>query len=332
MGDRHHTIFPLDYLFLKNLYLSNILSPKLCDRFDIVTTTLFACLELLKYYTSAESAACVINEMYFTITISIYKKFSVWRNRMRALQLYITTCLALLFLNGEVNAQQMGWKASGKGGAVAAGGEKAVEAGISMLEQGGNAADAAVATLIALSITDYGSFAIGAEAAFIIYDAKKGEVKTLSGIGCAPLDPKAIEWYYQNGIPDEGGNLKAAPVPGAMSMFFKALQVYGTMSFEKVVAPSLALLDAGGMDWYPNLAKTLRKLVETEQKTPGTREEKLQAARDRFYKGDIADVLEAFYIENEGFLRKADLAAYQTLIEDPVKVNYRGYTVCKCST
>jgi len=251
---------------------------------------------------------------------------------MHTIKLFVTICLALMILNGNAHAQEMSWKASGKGGAVAAGGEKSVEAGISILEQGGNAADAAVATLIALSITDYGSFCIGAEASFIIYDAKKGEVKTLSGLGSAPLDPKAIEWYYQNGIPDEGGEMKAAPVPGAMSLFFKTLQVYGTMSFETVVAPSLALLDAGGRDWYPNLAVTLRKLVETEQKTRGSREEKLQAARDRFYKGDIADALEAFYIENEGFLRKPDLAAYQTLIEDPVSVDYKGYTVCKCGT
>jgi len=81
------------------------------------------------------------------------------------------------------------------------------------------------------------------------------------------------------------------------------------MTFEQVVAPSLAILDGGGEDWYKNLAITFRKLVETEQKTPGTREEKLQTARDRFYKGDIADELEAFYIKNGGFISKTDLSA-----------------------
>jgi gamma-glutamyltranspeptidase/glutathione hydrolase len=45
---------------------------------------------------------------------------------------------------------------------------------------------------------------------------------------------------------------------------------------------------------------------------------------------DIADNLEAFYIERGGFLRKADLAAHVTRIEDPITVDYHGYTVCKC--
>jgi len=228
-------------------------------------------------------------------------------------------------------ATEISWKASGKGGAVAAGGKDAVAAGISILKQGGNAADAAAATLLALSITDYGSFAIGSEIPFIIYDASKKEVKVLCGLGSAPLDPKAIEWFYKNGIPDHG-SLKAAPVPGAVSLCVTAVKLYGTMTFEQVVAPSLALLDAGGKNWYKKLAITFHKLIETEQKTPGTREKKLQAARDRFYKGDIADELVAFYIKNGGFLRKVDLAAHVTRIEAPIKVRYRGYTICKCDT
>jgi len=250
---------------------------------------------------------------------------------MKLSRLLTLTLPAMFILSMVVNGAEISWKASGKGGAVAAGGEGAVAAGISILEQGGNAADAAAATLLALSITDYGAFAIGAEIPFMIYDANKGEVKVLCGLGGAPLDRKAIEWYYENNIPADG-DMKAAPVPGAVSLCITAIKLYGTMTFEEVVAPSLALLDAGGRDWYVNLAKTYRKLIETERKTQGTREEKLQAARDRFYKGDIADELEAFYIKNGGFLRKRDLAAHETRIEDPVKIQYRGYTVCKCDT
>ena len=250
---------------------------------------------------------------------------------MKALLLLCVISLAILILCVGLDAAEIGWKASGKGGAVAAGEKGAVAAGISILEKGGNAADAAAATLLALSITDYGYFAIGAEIPFIIYNAGTAEVKVLCGLGGAPLDPDAIKWYYKNGIPS-GGNIKAAPVPGAVSLCVTALKLYGTMSFEQAVAPSLALLDAGGEDWYGKLAVTFRKLVETEKKTVGTREEKLQAARDRFYKGDIADELVAFYVKNGGFLRKADLAAHTTRVEDPVKIQYRGYTVCKCDT
>ena len=250
---------------------------------------------------------------------------------MKLLRLLIIMMLTMFIPSVVINGAEISWNASGKGGAVAAGGENAVAAGISILDQGGNAADAAAATLLALSITDYGSFAIGAEIPFMIYDAKKGEVKVLCGLGGAPLDRKAIDWYYKNGIPADG-DMKAAPVPGAVSLCITAIKLYGTMTFKEVVTPSLALLDAGGRDWYENLAITFRKLIETEQKTAGTREEKLQAARDRFYKGDIADELEAFYIKNGGFLRKRDLAAHETRIEDPVRIQYRGYTVCKCDT
>jgi len=228
-------------------------------------------------------------------------------------------------------SSDIGWKGSGKGGAVAAGKAASVAAGISILEQGGNAADSAVATLLALSVTDYGFFAIGAEVPFIIYDAKRKEVKVLCGLGGAPLDPESIAWFYKNDIPSKG-SLKAAPVPGAMSLCMAALKLYGTISFEQAVTPTLTILDAGGEDWYKNLASTFRRLIETERKTNGTREDKIQAARDRFYKGDIADELEAYYIKNGGFLRKADLAAHVTRVEDPVTVQYRGYTINKCDT
>ncbi|MHC4299338.1 MAG: gamma-glutamyltransferase family protein [Planctomycetota bacterium] len=239
--------------------------------------------------------------------------------------------IMLFVVSGTCVAREIGWKASGKGGAVAAGGAGAVAAGISMLEQGGNAADAAAATLLALSITDYGSYTIGAEIPLIIYDAKKKEVKVLCGLGGAPLDRETIEWFYKNGIPSKG-SIKAAPVPGALSLCITAVKLYGTMSFEQVAAPSLELLDAGGKDWYPNLAKTFRRLIETERQTPGGRRRKLKAARDRFYKGDIADELVAYYVENGGFLRKEDLAAHKTRVENPITVDYRGYTICKCDT
>ena len=243
----------------------------------------------------------------------------------------VALSLAVSVPVAAVGADTIGWKASGKGGAVAAGGSGAVTAGIRLLREDGNAADAAVATLLALSVTDYGWFAIGGEVPLLIYRAEQREVKVLSGVGRAPLDQKAIDWYYANKIPSKG-SMRAAPVPGAVHLCFTALSLYGTKSFAQVVAPTLELLDAGDRGWHPRLAVTLRKLVETERKAAGTREEKLAAARDRFYKGDIADELEEWYISTGAFLRKRDLAAHKTLVEDPVKVDYRGYTVYKCGT
>ncbi|MDE0089669.1 MAG: gamma-glutamyltransferase, partial [Candidatus Poribacteria bacterium] len=211
------------------------------------------------------------------------------------------------------NGQQIGWKAVSKTGVVAAGGAKAVAAGIEILEAGGNAADAAAGTILALNVTDHGACSIGGEVPLLIFDAEKQEVKSLSGQGRAPLSQEAIDWYMENGIPN--ADIKMAPVPSVVDLCATTLKLYGTMTFEEIIAPTLALLDAGKAEWHPDLAVTLRRMVEEEQKTSGSREQKVQAASDRFYgrdsvHSDIADELEAFYIKNGGFLRKKDLAAH----------------------
>ena len=227
---------------------------------------------------------------------------------------------------------RLGWKAGGAG-VVAAGGEPAAAAGVAMLRAGGNAIDAGISTVLALMVTDHGECSFGGEVPILIYDARRGEVKALSGMGGAPRSPEAIEWYMRHGIPG-AGDIKIAPVPSVIDACCTALRVYGTCSFEAAVAPTLDLLDAGGADWHPNMAATLRKMVAAERAAAGGREEKIQAACDLFYgrggASSIADDLEAFYIERGGFLRRSDLAAHVTRIEEPVTVSYRGHTVCKC--
>ena len=233
--------------------------------------------------------------------------------------------------------------AAGSHGVVVSGRPAATTAGIKILEQGGNAADAGAATLLALSVTYVGAFCVGGEVPILVYSADQKNVKLLEGIGEATRDPKAIAWYMEHGIPD--GDVKAAAVPSTIDAIVTLLKLYGTKSFEEVVQPTLAILDAGGPSWYidtgaekrietgmnwqADLAVTFRKLVESEKSAKGARQEKLQAVSDRFYRGDIADALEAWYIEKGGFLRKADLAAHKTPVVDPLATTYRGYTVYK---
>jgi len=228
-------------------------------------------------------------------------------------------------------------------GVVVSGKAAATAAGLKILDKGGNAADAGAATLLALSVTYVGAFCIGGEIPILVYSADQKNVKLLEGQGEAPRDPKAIAWYMEHGIPD--GDVKAAAVPSTVDAVVTLLKLYGTKSFEEVVQPTLAILDAGGPSWYidtgsrqrietgvnwqADLAVTLRKLVESEKGAKGTRQQKLQAVSDRFYRGDIADALQAWYIEKGGFLRKADLAAHKTPVVDPLQTTYRGYTVYK---
>ena len=233
--------------------------------------------------------------------------------------------------------------AAGSQGVVVSGKPAATAAGIKILEHGGNAADAGAATLLALSVTYVGAFCVGGEVPILVYSADQKNVKLLEGQGEAPRDPKAIAWYMEHGIPD--GDVKAAAVPSTIDAVVTLLKLYGTKSFEEVVQPTLAILDAGGPSWYvdtgsderietgvnwrADLAVTFRKLVEAEKAAKGTRQQRLEAVSDRFYRGDIADALEAWYIEKGGFLRKADLATHKTPVVDPLETTYRGYTVYK---
>ena len=98
---------------------------------------------------------------------------------------FLASSLALLPIAA---GEEIGWHASGRGGAIAAEDSRAVSAGLKMLERGGNATDAAVAAMLVASVADFGMFCIGAEVPFMIYDARRQEVKTLSGLGAAPLD------------------------------------------------------------------------------------------------------------------------------------------------
>ena len=247
---------------------------------------------------------------------------------LKAFIVYLILIFSLVFSYAENSITH---HAQGYGGAVAAEDSRAVEAGIAMLKNDGNATDAAVAVMLAASVVDYGMFSIGSEIPFMIYDKKSGRVKTLSGLGSAPLDESSMKIYYEEGIPADGG-MRAVPVPGAMHLFFTALIEYGTMSFSEVAAPTLKILDQGGEDWYDELAITIRKLIERESNYKGSRNDKLKASRDRFYRGDIAKKLVNFYEKGGSFLKLRDLREHRTLIEDPVSIKYRGYTILKCGT
>ncbi len=110
-------------------------------------------------------------------------------------------------------AEPIGWKAKGSGGAVAAGGAEAVAAGIEILQAGGNAADAAAATILALSVTDASAFCFGGEVPMLVYDASPKAVDVIAGMGVAPRLATRDYFAARGGIP--GSGLEPAAVPAA---------------------------------------------------------------------------------------------------------------------
>ena len=147
--------------------------------------------------------------------------------------------------------------------------------------------------------------------------------------------------------------------------WYTLLDRWGTMSFAQVLAPAIGMAENGfpvddrlagaisgskklrkypssarvyysaGTEWkggavatFPDLARTLRKLVEAERENAAKgRHEALRAARDRFYRGDIAREMARFSEENGGLFRYNDFASYTAKIEEPVATEYRGYRV-----
>jgi gamma-glutamyltranspeptidase/glutathione hydrolase len=230
------------------------------------------------------------------------------------------------------------WSSSGHYGAVAAGGRDAVAAGLEILRRGGNAADAAAATILALSVTDSLSFCFGGEVPILVYDSKTKGVTVISGQGAAPRLATREEFVRRSGIPLKG--VVAAAVPAALDACLTLLDRFGTMTFSEVVMPTRLLLSRppSRQPWHADFARTLETLVAAEvlvnprgAGSPlGDRSRGLRAVADAFYRGPIARRIDAWSRAHGGLIRSVDLAAHTTRIEEPVSATYRGYRVYKC--
>ncbi len=252
-------------------------------------------------------------------------------------------------------------------GVVAAGRSFAADAGARVMTSGGNAIDAGVAGVFAAAVVEISHFGMGGEAPIIIYSAKDRKVVVINGQGTAPK--AATPAMFAGEVAPPANGPRAATMPAMIDSAALALARYGTKSFEEVMQPAIELADGfpmyaflrrylqserraseqyawtkrtyyadgrvpevGEMFRQPNLARTLRALVEAERQARAagaSREDGIRAARDRFYKGDIARRMAAGVQEAGGLMTEADLAAYEGRFEEPVSTTYRGYQVYK---
>ncbi|MBC8871784.1 MAG: gamma-glutamyltransferase family protein [Planctomycetes bacterium] len=253
---------------------------------------------------------------------------------------------------------------TGVHGLVTSGHSLASMAGVRVLLDGGNAADAAVAVLATLNLTEPMNSGAGGNGFMTIYDRASDRVYSLNATGAAPaaIDPNHV-------TPDEMlRGIKAGVVPGLFGGWIVMLDRFGTKSLADVLEPAIeyaenghpldpyvatsiarqrslferfpstarVFLPNGGppepseMFKYPDLASTFKRVVDAEKEAiqqGKSRSEALQAAFDRFYKGDIAQQMARFYQENGGLLTAEDLANYEPIWAEPVHTNYRGYDV-----
>ena len=270
----------------------------------------------------------------------------------------------------------------GTHGVVAAGHYLAAQAGLRMLELGGNAIDAGVAAGFALAVVKPQDNGIAGEAPILLYSADRGGAFAVNGNGAAPR-AATIARMKRLGIRDwiPGDGFLPAVVPAMLDSYVTALAVFGTMTLADVLAPALELA-GGGFPVYPALhdsiaanlprwrqhypstlavfapsgkaprvgdllrqpdwAEAMSLLVEAERHAERRgRVAALRAARDVFYKGDLArgivrfsretEVLDASGHPHSGLLTEKDFAAYTARVEPTVTTDYRGLTVHKCN-
>ena len=249
-------------------------------------------------------------------------------------------------------------------GAVTAGHPLASTAGLRILLQGGNAADASVATLSTLHVVRPQSSGTGGNGFFTIYDKATDRIYSLGATGAAPMaiDPAKMTRESLN------QGIHAGVVPGLFGGWIALLDRFGTMSLSEVLEPAIDYAENGHpieesaarsmaraqarFEQFPasasvflpggeapepgetfrmtDLASTFKKVVEAEQealRAGKSRSEALQAAFDRFYKGDIAQEMARFYQENGGDFTFEDFAAYEPIWADPVHTTFRGYDI-----
>jgi len=246
----------------------------------------------------------------------------------------------------------------------------AATAGAMTFQKGGNAVDAACA-MLAATCTMWDTLAWGGETQALIYNPRIKKVIGINALGVAPTGATP-EYFQSKGMPypPEFGPL-AAVTPGTPGGIMVMLAEYGKLSLAEVLGPAIDMADgypveqqhintvkrrrdwllkwpesrrillphpgdqppdAGEIFRQPDLAATLRKLVEAEaaaKKAGKNRHDAIMAAYDRFYKGDIAKEFARGSQEVGGLHTAEDLAKWKVKIEEPVKVTYKGIDVYK---
>jgi gamma-glutamyltranspeptidase / glutathione hydrolase len=167
---------------------------------------------------------------------------------------------------------------AGKRGVVAAGHPLVAEAGLRILEKGGTAVDAGVATIFAASVVEMTSFGAGSECPILI-KLKDGPVVAINGDGIAP-ELATVDFYKRlrrddprlvtvgtGGIIPTFGPLSAI-VPSAMDSLLLALQKYGTMTLSEVIQPAIELAQGFPLDDLP--ARSIARAQPVWEKWPDT--------------------------------------------------------------
>lgn len=262
--------------------------------------------------------------------------------------------LLLLTLSTVVSLPCLANTIEVKNGAVSSRSILASEAGVEVMKKGGNAVDAAVATSFALAVTHPSAGNLGG-GGFVVIRMPNGEVYTNDHRETAPA--KATRDMFL----DEDGNYVAdkalrshqsSGVPGTVAGVLAVHERFGRLSREQVMARAIRLAK-DGFELPEDIARQFASRHERFQLIPSTRkvfykpdgslyeagelfvQPDLAASlqrindlgHDGFYAGETADLIVAEMQRGGGLISREDLASYQSVWREPIRGNYRGYSI-----
>jgi gamma-glutamyltranspeptidase/glutathione hydrolase len=235
-------------------------------------------------------------------------------------------------------------------GAVATSQPLAAQAGLSILQKGGNAVDAAIATAAVLNVVEPMSTGIGGDVFALLYDADTHSLTGLNASGWAP-EAADIATYTRQGfqnMPLEG--VYANTIPGAVAGWHALLERFGTLAFRDVLQSAITYASTGfpvseriSHAWHSLTPKLKRNpggdayLIEGRAPLPGQQFTQRQLASslkliatqgvDAFYRGTLADQIICFLKQHDSVMTRDDLAEYQPEWVKPLSIHYDDYTL-----
>ncbi len=228
----------------------------------------------------------------------------------------------------------------------------AAQAGLRMMQQGGNAVDAAIAAAAAMTITEPVSNGLGSDAFCILWDGQKLHGLNASGPAPQAWTPDYFHRKYGSDAvnpPKRGWD--SVTVPGAVSAWATMSDRFGKLPFADLMAPAIEIAERGYLvpvvvqqkwDAATPLLQSLPGFAESflpwgrapnvgelfQFKAAAKGLKAIAQTKGRaFYEGEIAEALVRFSDQHGGAMTLKDLAQYQAQWVEPIAQNYRGYTL-----
>ncbi len=240
-------------------------------------------------------------------------------------------------------------------GMAVTGQELATKEAVAVLRQGGNAVDAAVTAAFVMAVTLPRAGNIGGGGFMLIYDAKKKETIALDFWQKSPASASRTMFVGSDGRTDSRLSREsylAVAVPGTVAGLGLALKNYGTMRWDKAIAPAIRYAQHG-FTLGSGICADIRSYEKLLKSRPGTakiffkpsgeyyeqgdvfvQKDLAETLRiiakegsNAFYKGSIAQGIVRQMKENSGLITESDLASYSPVIRQPVVTTYRGNAV-----